>query len=258
MGTAAGVGFAVWGAAPLFVFNALSFLVLAVTVMTLPLAGRPAPARHVAFWQDFLGGWRVALTQRVVLAVLAVSLVSNLAWRAVEVALVPWARALPALGAAGYGLLFTALTLGGVLGALIVPKLRLEQQSASKLVAAFGLSGLPLLALAAWPTLSVALAAMFTCGVLLDVVAITTASVLQTRVDRAYLGRVFAAVNVSCALGVLPVLAGLTSYTAGVGHAGVITTAGTLTVLAAMLLALAAKASRPRTGKAAQVDAATT
>lgn len=241
----AGVIFGLWGAGPLFVFNALSFVVIALTVTSLPLGGKPVAPRQVTFWGDFAAGWRVALTHRLVLTVLLLSLVSNLAWRALEIALVPWATELPSLGTSGYGLLFTALTLGGVAGALIVPRLHLERAAFRKLLVAFGLSGLPLLAMTAWPVPAVAFVAMFACGILLDVVAITTASTLQASVEPGFLGRVFAAVNVSAALGVLPVLAGLTGFTAAFGHGAVIANAGLVTTLAALTLALLSRRGRP-------------
>jgi hypothetical protein len=75
---------------------------------------------------------------------------------------------------------------------------------------------------------------MFACGALLDVVGITTTTTLQRSVPGEVLGRVFAAVNVSAALGALPVLAGLAGLTGWVGEAGVIVGAGLLCTAAAL------------------------
>lgn len=230
----AGVLFAAWGAAPLFAFNAVSFVLLAAVIARLTFLAPARPAQAVTFWQDFRTGWRVALGHPLVLTVLGVSLVSNAAWRALEITLVPWAQALNAAGVSAYGMLFTALTLGGVAGAALVPHLHLEDRPFRKLLWSFGLSGVPLAALGLGHSAPLALAAMFVCGALLDVVGITTTTTLQRSVPGEVLGRVFAAVNVSAALGALPVLAGLAGLTGWVGEAGVIVGAGLLCTAAAL------------------------
>ena len=233
----AGIGFVTLGAAPLFVFNAVTFLAVLAAIWFLRVEN-PTRGVRATFWQDMLSGWNVSLAHPLVLTVLLLSAVNALAWRALEVVLVPWAQALPHLGASGYGLLFTALTLGGAAGALIVPRLPVQEKPAALLLGSFALTALPLAALAAWPVKFVVLAAMFTCGLLLDVVAVVTTSAIQRHVPSEYLGRVFATLNVALAVGALPVLIGLTPLVKAVGEGTTITLTGVLIAVSALTLSL--------------------
>jgi hypothetical protein len=82
------------------------------------------------------------------------------------------------------------------------------------------LLAVPMLLGATFPTWAVLLAVFFLSGILLDISGVATQSLLQAEVPKAFLGRVFSLVNVSLALGVLPVLALIDPLVRGLGLAG--------------------------------------
>ncbi len=103
---------------------------------------------------------------------------------------------------------------------------------------------------ATFPTFPILLAVFFLSGILFDVSGVATQSLLQAAVPKHLLGRVFSLVNVSLALGVLPVLGGLDPLVRALGPAGalqatalVVCAAGALLYIAAMVRGSRAEAT---------------
>lgn len=97
------------------------------------------------------------------------------------------------VGPTGYGLLFAVFALGGITGsALAVPAKRLLGDGPAILFGS-ALSGLPLLALALFPTVPVAAVTMFVTGAAEGVWQVLTASLRQAVIPDRLLGRVLGA-----------------------------------------------------------------
>jgi len=109
----AGLLYGLVGPVWLFIFDALTFAGVAYAVLGLPSALVTVPSRRGAsVWAEAAEGVRFAVTRRTVVIILALSMLTSLFWRVVEIVMVPISLEVAQIGAAGLGLLYTSLTLG--------------------------------------------------------------------------------------------------------------------------------------------------
>ncbi len=239
----AGLLYGLVGPVWLFLFDALTFAGVAYAVLGLPSALGAAPGRGgTSVWAEAAQGLRFALASQTVWVILLLSMLTSLFWRVVEIAMVPISLEVASIGAAGLGLLYTSLTLGGVVGVATLGALKKGVPGLAWVVLLNTLLAVPMLLGATFPTFPILLAVFFLSGILFDVSGVATQSLLQAAVPKHLLGRVFSLVNVSLALGVLPVLGGLDPLVRALGPAGalqatalVVCAAGALLYIAAMV-----------------------
>lgn len=231
----------------LFGFQALTFALLAYTVLGLPAALGSAPGPHrSSLWGEAAAGIRLALASRTLLIILLLSMLTSLFWRVVEIVMVPIALDLTSIGAPGLGVLYTSLTLGGIAGVAVLGALRRETPSLALVVLLSALLAAPMLLGATFPTFPILMAVFFVSGILFDLSGVATQTLLQAIVPQRFLGRVLSLVNVSLALGVLPVLLLLDPLVRWLGPAGALQlTALAICGLGAVLYA-ATLAGHPR------------
>lgn len=204
----AGLLYGLVGPVWLFIFDALTFAGVAYVVLKLPSALGAAPNRSgTSLWVEAAEGLRFAVASRTVGVILLLSMLTSLFWRVVEIVMVPISMEVAHIGAAGLGLLYTSLTLGGVVGVATLGALKKGIPSLPLVVLLNTLLAVPMLLGATFPTFAILLAVFFLSGILFDISGVATQSLLQAAVPKNFLGRVFSLVNVSLALGVLPVLA---------------------------------------------------
>jgi len=67
---------------------------------------------------------RFAVTSQTVVIISVLSMLTSLFWRVVEIVMVPISLEVAQIGAAGLGLLYTSLTLGGVVGVVALGGLK--------------------------------------------------------------------------------------------------------------------------------------
>lgn len=217
----AGLLYGLVGPVWLFLFDALTFAGVAYTVLGLPSALGAAPSRRdTSLWTEAAEGVRFAVTRRTVVIILALSMLTSLFWRVVEIVMVPISMEVAQIGAAGLGLLYTSLTLGGVVGVATLGALKKGIPSLTLVILLNTLLAVPMLLGATFPTFPILLAVFFLSGILFDISGVATRSLLQAVVPKHFLGRVFSLVNVSLALGVLPVLGVLDPLVRGLGPSG--------------------------------------
>jgi MFS family permease len=148
-------------------FDLVTFLVAAVVVArVVPRADPIAEAGEglVGFVRDIVEGGRHLLDDRLLTALLSLSVVSALAMAAPEAVAIPYVNThsdAPAWG----GLLMAAPILGAVAGLLVMSRQGAERQNRSVLWMAL-LMPVPLLVTVLEPPLPVVWAAWFTCGAL--------------------------------------------------------------------------------------------
>lgn len=233
----AGVLYGLVGPTWLFVFDALTFLGVAVTVLFLPQALQPpSTPRKASLWMEAAEGVRLAAAQRTIMTILLLSMLTSLFWRVVEIVMVPISVDVARIGPAGLGLLYTSLTVGGVAGAAVLGALRKETPRLPLVILLNAALGLPMLFAGLVPSMPVLVAAFFVSGVLFDVASVAAQSLLQASVPSGYLGRVFSLVNVSLALGVLPVLIGLDPLVGWLGLTGALQAASVVVITAGAIL----------------------
>jgi MFS family permease len=184
---------------------------------------------------------RFAVTRKTVLTILLLSMLTSLFWRVVEIVMVPISLEVAQIGAAGLGLLYTSLTLGGVVGVATLGALKKGIPSLPLVVLLNTLLAAPMLLGATFPTFPMLLAVFFLSGILFDISGVATQSLLQATVPRPFLGRVFSLVNVSLALGVLPVLGLVGPLSSALGAAGTLQATALAVGALGAVLYLAAK-----------------
>lgn len=217
----AGLLYGLVGPVWLFIFDALTFAGVAYAVLGLPSALSVASNRRgPSLWAEAAEGMRFAVSSQTVLMILLLSMLTSLFWRVVEIVMVPISMEVAQIGAAGLGLLYTSLTLGGVVGVATLGALKKGIPSLTWVVLLNTLLAVPMLLGATFPTFPVLLVTFFISGILFDISGVATQSLLQAAVPKQFLGRVFSLVNVSLALGVLPVLGGLDPLVRWLGSAG--------------------------------------
>lgn len=238
----AGLLYSLVGPVWLFIFDALTFAGVAYAVLGLPSALGAVPSRRGgSVWAEAAEGVRFALTNRTVVIILALSMLTSLFWRVVEIVMVPISLEVAQIGATGLGLLYTSLTLGGVVGVATLGALNKGIPGLAWVVLLNTLLALPMLLGATFPTFAMLLAVFFLSGILFDISGVATQSLLQAVVPKPFLGRVFSLVNVSLALGVLPVLALVDPLVRWLGPAGALQVTSLAVCSIGVLLYLAAK-----------------
>lgn len=202
----------------LFTLNSLSFLVALLTIIPLR-ASVPAAHRAVTpWWSDLVQGLGVIRQFPIVRYVFIIMFTNSLVWRLFEVLIVPLVGQTQ-FGQSGLGFLYSALTVGGLVGAFVATRVAKKfTQAAAALSISFALTSLPFAVLGLTQDGLAYILAMVCSGVLLDIVGIYSTTSLQAHVPNEMLGRVFAFQNVAIALGGLPALLSLSPLTNAVGY----------------------------------------
>jgi len=123
--TLAGVGIALGGLALAFWANSLSFVIVVVVLVTLPIGNVKTIGRiEASMWSNLMDGLRFARNNRVVLTLLGLTIGPGLFNLNYLVLMPVYARDILQIGAPGLGLLTAAVGVGALTGALTIAILR--------------------------------------------------------------------------------------------------------------------------------------
>jgi MFS family permease len=172
--------------------DAASFL--AVAAAGVALHARRAPEPHAAVEKQ-RGGLRVALADRTLAIALCAAIASLLFFTMSVAAEVFFARDVLGAGAAGYGVLMTAWTLGMVAGAVGLARRVPSAWLAAGALAGVALQGAGLLGAALGATMATALVAFLAGGVAHGAKNVLLRTLIHERVPEQQRGRAFAAYN---------------------------------------------------------------
>lgn len=215
----------------LFIFDSLTFLFVAYAIYHLPEEALKVTPRSnkTSLWFDAQEGIRLAISNAKIFTILLLSMLTSMFWRVVEIVMVPISIDITHVGAEGLGLLYTSLTLGGITGSAVLGTLMREIPSVYRVILFNTALGLPMLLVGLVPSPLVMIGAFFISGLLFDVAGVSAQSLLQASTPSGYLGRIFSLINVSLALGVVPVLLGISPLVEWLGATGALKAAsGTL------------------------------
>jgi Flp pilus assembly pilin Flp len=173
--------------------NAASFV--AVAAAGLALHARRSPGAAAAGAARRRGGLRVALADRTLAIALTAAITSLLFFTMSVAAEVFFARDVLGAGAAGYGLLMTAWTLGMVAGAVGLARRVPSAWLAAAALAGIALQGAGLLGAALGATMATALCAFLIGGVAHGAKNTVLRTLIHERVAEHQRGRAFAAYN---------------------------------------------------------------
>jgi MFS family permease len=176
-----------------FAVNALTFLVSAAVVASIPAGDAFRPAARTAsadVWRELSEGAAALLSHRRALRLVGADVLASFVYGVLTVALL-LVSGRAGLGASGYGLLLGAIGVGGIVGAMLAPRLPADRRPASVLaVALMGIAlPLPLLAISHVAVLALVWAALGGVGAM--VVEVLTETILQRELDDEVFARAY-------------------------------------------------------------------
>jgi MFS family permease len=225
------------------IYNSVTFALsaLAVGLMTIPGALRRSAGTGSegakSLFSDVAEGFRFLRTQRVLLSLTLAGMALNF-FSFYLLYIVVYVSNLLHGGAEIFGLLVGLQSAGYAAGALfVVGRVRINRAPGVFIPLAWGLDGVPLIAMIVFPTLPVAIACLTSLGVLSAFVNVTFVSAVQKHVPDEFLGRYFAT-DQAGSYAMIPAglaVGGVLIVAFGVGVAFVLAGVATL-ALAALLL----------------------
>ncbi|MER6472326.1 MFS transporter [Streptomyces collinus] len=170
--------------------DAVSFLVSALLVRTLPTLPHPAPEVRESLLRQTRAGASYVMRNRLLLGLALRPAVGNIAFCSVETVLALFAHDRLNVSTYGFGLLLTAEATGGLLGAGIASHLGRRLGTGTALTCTAAAEGLAILGLAAAPNPYVAGLALAVCGAAMGATMVLGPSLRQTIVPAHLMGRV--------------------------------------------------------------------
>ncbi|MEU6682788.1 MFS transporter [Streptomyces sp. NPDC046832] len=189
-GPPAGSALLAFGRAVPLLADAVSFMLSALLVRTLPAMPRPLPEVRESLLRQARAGASYVLRDRVLLGLALRPAVGNVAFLAVETVLALLAHDRLGIDTYGFGLLLTAEATGGLLGAGIASYLGRRLGTGTALTCTAALEGLAILGLAAAPNPYVAGLALAVCGAGMGATMVLGPSLRQAIVPARLMGRV--------------------------------------------------------------------
>ncbi|RAJ45452.1 putative MFS family arabinose efflux permease [Kitasatospora sp. SolWspMP-SS2h] len=189
-GPPAGSALLALGRAVPLLADAVSFLLSALLVRTLPAGPRPVPAARESLLRQARAGASYVFRDRVLLGLALRPAVGNVAFLAVETVLALFAHDRLGVGTSGFGLLLTAEAVGGLLGSAVASFLGRRLGTGTALTCTAGLEGLAVLGLAAAPNPYAAGLALALCGAGMGATMVLAPSLRQAIVPPHLMGRV--------------------------------------------------------------------
>lgn len=231
----AGAMIAVVGVAGGFAVDAASFLVSALFLLSIRLPAAAAPAVHSSAWSDFVAGLRVVRADTVLLGLMGMASLFFFGYAgATFVGLPVLAKGPLGTGPAGLGLLFTASGLGALAGGLVGGAYRVRRRGRTAIAAVAAAGGLVAL-MSQVESIPQAGVLLFLTGMANAWMGVTFIPLIQSRTDRAYMGRVMALLLFGV-YGLYPVSYGLAGWISqAVGVRALFTLGGAMIVCSAAL-----------------------
>ncbi|MFJ8128600.1 MFS transporter [Streptomyces hydrogenans] len=190
-GPPAGSALLVFGRAVPLLADAVSFLLSAMLVRSLPAApARSAPEARASLLGQARAGAAYVFKDRLLLGLALRPAVGNVAFLAVETVLALFAHDRLGIGTHGFGLLLTAEAAGGLLGAAIAAPLGRRLGTGTALTCTAAVEGLAILGLAAAPNAYAAGLALAVCGAAMGATMVLAPSLRQAVVPAHLMGRV--------------------------------------------------------------------
>lgn len=170
--------------------DAVSFLVSAVLVRSLPAVPRPAPDARESLLRQARAGASYVFRDRLLLGLALRPAVGNIAFLAVETVLALFAHERLGIDTYGFGLLLTAEATGGLLGAGIASFLGRRLGTGTALTCTAAVEAIAILGLASAPNPYVAGLALAVCGAGMGATMVLGPSLRQAIVPAHLMGRV--------------------------------------------------------------------
>lgn len=182
------------------VFDALSFLLAAVFISFVAPSAPTKAAEMVAngsrwlqVWREWIGGLRLVAGDNILRNLFIVIGIALFGDAILSALLAVFAQDVAGFSAADFGWLLTARGIGGIFGGIVISQVGPRLSNSLMITGGLILSGLGVLAMVAFPTLTVVVALMILAGPALMAWIISMQTVLQQATDDNFRGRVFGA-----------------------------------------------------------------
>ncbi|MFC5765206.1 MFS transporter [Actinacidiphila bryophytorum] len=189
-GPPAGSALLALGRAVPLLADAVSFVLSALLVRSLPAAPLPVPEAREPLLRQARAGASYVFGDRLLLGLALRPAVGNIAFLAVETVLALFARERLGIGASGFGLLLTAEAAGGLLGTGAASSLGRRLGTGTALTCTAAVEGLAVLGLAAATNAYAAGLALAACGAGMGATMVIGPSLRQAVVPAHLMGRV--------------------------------------------------------------------
>ncbi len=173
-----------------FAMSALSLLGLRVTRSPVGDASPLTMEAAGSIWAQIMAGQRIIWSHPFLKRALPTALIVNLCMMTLTVLDVAWSHDVLHRGAAVYGLLESAVVVGGVIGGLIVTRMPARWSLRPRLVASLATAGLAMVGMSVHVFLFSSLGAMALVGVAFGVLNSTMNTTIQQVVPHTALGRI--------------------------------------------------------------------
>ena len=181
---------AAFGAGIAIAIDGLSFLVAGLLVLSIRHVSKPQDSGESVLG-DLVHGWRVFISMRWVVIVVAAFSVIVMGWRGAEEVMGPVLAKQEYGGAAGWAVVLGSMSVGLLVGAFVATRIRTDRPLVVALVGCFALP-VWLLTMAFALPLAVVAGSAFLWGVTFEVMGVLWFTALQTHVPRESLSRVSA------------------------------------------------------------------
>lgn len=234
-----------------FALSALMILFITLPARVVESKARERITLGGAFKQvvsDWRGGMRIIRRDRVVIGVLATVGIMMVGQGIINVLLVPLSENVLHGGSVTLGWIITAQGIGSLLGAMLVGQASKIVRPVVLAVVALAAAGSAMIFIVHYPDLSLALLMIGIVGVFIVGLFVTTQTLLQTSVEDRYRGRVFGAYETLLSIATFVGLIASTLLGDHVSTVSLFDVAGILTLLAALVAAMALRGARLNVG----------
>ncbi len=194
-----------------FVISAVSLLGLRVPKASAESTASSSSADDISLWHQIVTGQRILWSHPFLQRALPTALIVNFSMMTLTVLDVAWARHVLHRGPAVYGLLESAVVVGGIVGGLLVARLPVQWSLRTRVIASLMTTGIAMIGMSVHASFATSIAAMAVVGVAFGVLNTTMNTTIQQVVPNTVLGRIGGALmavsSVSMPLG--SVLAGI-------------------------------------------------
>jgi MFS family permease len=232
----AGLFIKAFGTAMALLIDAVSFLFIIGSLWRLPDPERSADdSPQTSMMRSILDAFQYVRKDAVLFALMLILAVVNLAVAGPESVGIAFIAKQKFSSAIVFGLLMSALGLGGLIGTLIAGAMKQSKRGAALLLVS-GIIGLCLVSLGLFQSLPALSVGLFMLGGAEGVITVQVIALLQQNVDRAMLGRVMS-VLMFAAVGLMPISMAFTGFIIRWNLTGTYVSAGAIVLVVTLLAA---------------------
>ncbi len=173
-----------------FVISAVSLLGLRVPKASVESTASSSSTNDISLWHQIVTGQRILWSHPFLQQALPTALIVNFSMMTLTVLDVAWARHVLHRGPAVYGLLESAVVVGGIVGGLLVARLPAQWSLRTRVIASLMTTGIAMIGMSVHASFATSIGAMAVVGLAFGVLNTTMNTTIQQVVPNTVLGRI--------------------------------------------------------------------